>query len=177
MRSRGRAWLCLLVLLAVAGCDSTPGPTITAEEARRRGNQLIQETLAVVPTELRFTEEELPEFERESGSGCTRPLEGSGFTGQVQIYVRYLADRTWPPSTPLPEVARQFVAAVAGFWQERGYEVSSSPGGDETEAVLDDDFALRAWYDTRPGEQPRAVYLSAQSPCVWPDGTPDPDGG
>jgi hypothetical protein len=173
-RLPARLFLAVVLMLA-AGCDRTPGPTITAEQARQRAGQLIEETLAVVATEMRFAEEELPDFESESASSCTRPMEGSGFTGQVQVYVRYRADRAWPAGTPTPTVAQRFLDQTAAFWQDRQWEVSTPEDRAEVTAGMDDDFLLRAWYDDGLGLQDPGVYLSALSPCIWPSGTPEPD--
>ncbi|ROT34015.1 hypothetical protein [Micromonospora sp. HM5-17] len=166
----GRGWrnvlLAVVAGLALTGCQEERGmqPTITAEQAAQRVEELLQEAYGQLPpgAELEtFDEGPLP---------CDDPTDG-GPAGRVYYEKRYqvIFPAGWPADQALPRLAE--------YWGQRGYrtidDLRDHPDPRLVVERPDDGFrAIISVWNRDSGAID--IYLTGSSPCVWEHGTPDP---
>ncbi|MEU4422869.1 hypothetical protein AB0F81_19750 [Actinoplanes sp. NPDC024001] len=155
-------------VLATAACtgeDKTVQPTQTKAQAAQRVEELIQEAFAQLPAgatlKVNIDVDSAP---------CDDPTDG-GPAGRVFAEKRYLivppAGGGWPADRAIP--------TLAAFWEQKGYRLHTD-GRTEPEprySVETPDgyyVTLNSW---DRGDH-LDVSLSSDSPCVWENGTPDP---
>ncbi|MEE6261060.1 hypothetical protein [Plantactinospora sonchi] len=170
-RQPGRAVLLLAVVATVGLTGSSCGegadarPTITTDQAAQRVEQLLRETYGQLPpgAELRPHGDlgTLP---------CDDPTDG-GPAGRVFVEQQYEV------TSPLDWPADQALPGLAEHWQRQGYRVidDQRDRSDPRLAVEHPEDGFRVSvnvYHRAPGSLD--VYLIGSSPCVWPQGTPDP---
>ena len=146
--------------LTIAGCTGKDKPvpsTVTAAQAGRRADEVVREAFAQLPT------------------GATLKLNDGKDTmscddGRVFAERRYLVvpgAASWP--------ADQAVPKLVAFWQQRGYRTHEDSRTKPTPRFVaetpDGYYAIVEAFDRGSTVD---VYLSSSSPCVWENGTPDP---
>jgi hypothetical protein len=149
--------LVISLALAVAGCG-TPSKTMTGSEAIRRLDNDLSAALKAAPSDIpliRVT------AEATSGSGCTKPLQGSGFTGQVKADVAYEAKDV------RPEAAQPYLDAIERLWKRKGRTYRT-----EKDHVVVYFGGSNLFATHRP--EARMMTVGGNSPCVWVNGTPGP---
>lgn len=168
IRRLGHALAAITTMLAVAACtgeDKSLQPTATKEQAAQRTEELVQEAFAQLPSgatlKLHNSSDESP---------CDDPTDG-GPAGRVFAERRYLvvppAGGSWP--------ADQAIPALVTFWQQKGYRVHDDRRtGSYPRYVVETADGYSANISTFDRGDHVDVTLSSSSPCVWPNGTPDP---
>ncbi|MFF5212736.1 hypothetical protein [Streptosporangium sp. NPDC000396] len=160
------AVMIVAVALLVAGCtggEAVNEPTMTEAQALARVEQLIKETAAVIKPKPRL------DLYRPSlnPNSCLDPTDGGSEDRVVMNRSYYLRDI---PQDQVAEVARQ----VKQYWEQQGHYVQgTSPNGlNISGRSRPDDFLL----SLAPTEDDHGIVLglAATSPCVWPNGTPEP---
>lgn len=167
-RRLGYALAAMATILAVSACtgqDRSLQPTVTKEQAAQRTEQLVQEAFAQLPAgatlKLNNSSDESP---------CDDASDG-GPAGRVFVERRYLVvpppGGTWPVDQALP--------TLVSFWEKKGYKVyddrrtSSYP-----KYVVETPDGYSANITTWDRGDHSDITLSSSSPCVWPNGTPQP---
>ncbi|GIF29837.1 hypothetical protein Aut01nite_28230 [Actinoplanes utahensis] len=155
-----------LLLLAACGKGSgTVQPTETTAQAVQRVEELVEEAFARIPAgaTLQFNDgtDRMP---------CDDPTD-NGPKGRIFVEKRYKvvpsAAGAWP--------ADQAIPALVAFWAERGYRLHDD-GRDRRDpkyvVETPDGYMVivKGWnrgdhYD---------YTLTGSSPCIWANGTPDP---
>lgn len=137
-------------------------PTITRQQAIDRVEQLIQQTVAQLPPDAR-----LDPLGRSSGSPCDDPTDG-GPKGRVFVESTY-----WVKDLPR-ENYPQYLDTVERYWADRGYRLirDTMHGPIDRSIVYSDAEGFRIVLETN--DDGKAISVSSQSPCVWPNGAPDP---
>jgi hypothetical protein len=140
-------------------------PTITAEQATQRVEELLQETYQQLPPGA-----EMKLFGGPRNLPCDDPSD-SGPAGRVFVEKRY--EVVFPPNWP----ADQALPKLADYWQQRDYRIVSDLRGESDPKLAverpGDGFRVNiAVWNRAPGSMD--IYLTGSSPCVWEDGTPDP---
>lgn len=168
---RGTRWVSIIAILAAAamlsGCADIlrigPGMqnTITAQEAVRKVADYGMTTAAAFPASAWL--------ERQSGDviNCGFPTD-HGPLGRVTAGVSY-----WVRGLPQSEVPQQYDAFVQ--WLSRNDFVilfnDRSPTYGAFISGQSREDAFRVAFSHVPGVDPT---VSVDSPCVWPNGTPEP---
>ncbi|GAA3104361.1 hypothetical protein GCM10017600_68420 [Streptosporangium carneum] len=136
-------------------------PTMTQPQALERVEQLIKETVDMMTPKPRL---ELYRPSVNVGS-CLDPTDGGSENRVVINRSYYLHDI---PKEKLGEVAGQ----VRRYWEQKGYHIEgvSQDGLGVAGRSRPDDFLLSL---SAIGEGD-FLGLGATSPCVWPNGTPEP---
>ena len=153
----------LIVLAAffVASCGTEPGmsTTITVEQAEHRVEEYFRQALAVLPAQAR------PEVGLIQAAECGDPTD-NGPQGRKIASVDYQIHDLPPDEYP------QYVADLERWWRAHDFVILD----DErpvTQSIWvenkNDGFRMRV-QDNDLGE----LFLIATSPCVWPNGTPEP---
>lgn len=152
---------------AVAGCQEEPGmqPTITAEQAAQRVEELLQETYGQLPPGAR-----LELFGVAGTLPCDDPTDG-GPAGRVFYEKRY--EVVFPPDWP----ADRALPTLADYWRHRDYRVVNDLR-DRSDPRLsvehpEDGFRVTVAVWNRDSGAVD-IYLTGGSPCVWEHGSPDP---
>lgn len=160
LRRTAAALVAAATALTIAGCtgeDKTVPSTVTAAQAGQRADQVVQEAFAQLP------------------AGATLKLNDGRDTmscddGRVFAERRYLVV---PGAAPWP--ADQAVPKLVAFWQQRGYRTHEDSRTKPTPRFVaetpDGYYAIVEAFDRGSTVD---VYLSSSSPCVWENGTPDP---
>lgn len=152
---------------AITGCgngrDVGMQPTITGREAIARVETLIEQAVAQLPADAR-----LEASRREDDFGCSDPDDG-GPLGRIFVERDY-----WIRDLPTPY--DPYFETLEEYWIDRGYRKARFNKRDKwwTMVYEDDDGFYIALRTTGSGEQ---LYIRSQSPCVWPNGTPEPEDG
>ena len=165
MRSRLVVMAVVAVVLLV-GCSEEKGmqPTITGAQALARAERLAAQSLAALPAGATFKR-------GVNGSiPCDSPTD-NGPEGRVFAETRYEVD--YPPGWP----AKDAQATLTAYWSAQRYKIK----------VAADDALLTQIIATDPDgyQVALSVYhrdggrvgleVIADSPCVWENGTPDPE--
>ena len=161
-----RLALVLTVAALVTGCGpGTPKRTITANEAVRKMDGFLQETMRAVPTRLEFADRRV---DTEYTGSCTKGLGlSNNFTGQIKPDLEYAA-RISPSDAD--EVDRYIEAAVAAYWSGKSAEVDKSDPDILAIHPYRDDYRLTV------ARYPAQVNLGGVlDDCIWKYGTPQPD--
>ncbi|BCY07160.1 hypothetical protein L3i22_022480 [Actinoplanes sp. L3-i22] len=156
-----------MTVTACGGSGETSGPTVTKAQAAQRVDELLREAFTQLPAGA-----SLKVDYRSDGSACDDPAD-NGPAGQV-----FAESRSWivpPGNGSWP--ADQAVPVLVAFWQRKGYKLHADRRSDSR-------------YPTYVVETPDSYYvsidgwdrtdhldytLSGSSPCVWENGTPDPE--
>lgn len=135
--------------------------TMTQAQALSRVEQLIKETANVITPKPRL------DLDRPSlnVNGCLDPTDGGSEDRVVISRSYYLRD---VPRDQVEEVAKQ----VKQYWEEQGHYIVgvSINGLDISGRSKPDDFLL----SLAPTGNNDVLNLGVTSPCVWPNGTPEP---
>jgi hypothetical protein len=169
MRRRTPAALLLAVCLTFAGCtgkDSGVQPTDTQATAVERVEKLTQDAAAQLPTGTT-----LKNNYRSNDGACDDPTD-NGPAGR--IFVEHRNTLVAPDNNGVWKTD-QVIPPLAAYWQQQGFRVKndqrSQPDPRYTVENADGYFATVQGYD-------RGSYydftLTVGSPCIWPNGTPDP---
>jgi|HigsolmetaAR206D_1030411.scaffolds.fasta_scaffold00681_2 hypothetical protein len=153
--------------LALTGCQEERGmqPTMTAEQAAQRVEELLQEAYGQLPPGAR-----LEAFGPAGTLPCDDPTDG-GPAGRVFYEKRY--EVTFPAGWP----ADQALPRLAEYWGRRGYRVVDDMRDARDPRLVvehpEDGFRINiAVWNRDSGDVD--IYLTGGSPCVWEHGTPDP---
>ncbi|MEU7984495.1 hypothetical protein AB0B56_06475 [Streptosporangium canum] len=161
--SRLIAMIIAIAILATGctGGEAVNGPTMTQAEALVRVEQLIKETVAVIRPRPRL------DLYRPSlnVNSCLDPTDGGSEDRIVIGRSYYLRDI---PRYQVAEVARQ----VKQYWEQQGYYIEgvSANGLNIAGHSQPDDFLISL---ASTGNND-VLNLGVTSPCVWPNGTPEP---
>ncbi|MPZ85687.1 MAG: hypothetical protein GEV28_37035 [Actinophytocola sp.] len=160
-RSAWSALLSLTVLL-VASCGTEPGmhTTITVEQAEQRVEEYFRHALAVLPAQAR------PEISLIHTVECDDPTD-NGPKGRKIASVNYQIHNL--PRDEYPE----YVADLEHWWLDHNFRVLDDERPTYESIWVennDDGFRMRIQANDVGG-----LYLIATSPCVWQNGTPEPE--
>lgn len=155
-----------LTLIGCTGKESSVQPTETQAVAIERVEQLIRDATAQLPTGATLTNNY-----RSNEAGCDDPTD-NGPAGRIFVEHRYAvvsADNygRWRSDLVIPP--------LAAYWEKQGFRVKNDmrAKSDPRYTVEDPDgyFATVQGYD-RGGSYD--FTLTVGSPCIWPNGTPNP---
>ncbi|MGH3729810.1 MAG: hypothetical protein ACRDTU_13840 [Micromonosporaceae bacterium] len=155
----------LLTAVAVTGCgqekDPRMQPTITKQEAIDRVETLIEQAVAQLPDAAR-----LESSRKEDAFPCDDHADGVP-EGRAFVERDY-----WIRNLPKPY--EPYFDTLEEYWTDRGYpQIRFDKRGLWWTMVHDPkDGFLISLKTTGDGEQ---LYIRSQSPCVWPNGTPEPE--
>lgn len=157
-----RIALLLPGILLVASCEMglEVQATITVREAEHRVEDYFRKALAVLPAQAR------PEVGLIHTVACDDPTD-NGPTGRKIASVDY--DINGLPQSEYPE----YVDRLERWWRGHGFRVLDDERPSyETIWVENnnDGFRMRILANKVGG-----LYRGATSPCVWPNGTPEPE--
>ncbi|WP_433794998.1 hypothetical protein [Actinoplanes sp. CA-252034] len=140
-------------------------PTETKDQAAERVEALVREAFTQVPTGATL------KFSDGSDIGSCDDAESGAPRGRIFAERRYNlipdAAGSWP--------AEQTIPALVAFWEQQGYRVHDDRRSERPPRFVvrtPDDYSVvvDAW--DRDGYYD--YTLSASSPCIWENGTPDP---
>jgi hypothetical protein len=175
-RTNIRHRLALIALLATltTGCGSgsqkgnpvttQPGmkPTITITEANKRSQDYLdQATNAVFPPPITKT----PGTPEERGE-CTDP-DDHGPTNRLQASREYQLAGITPADVP------RYFDALRQWWQSHGFTQAFDKGTGGGR-LLDGESPSDGFRMSLQSNDVGGLYLTVASPCVWPNGTPEP---
>jgi hypothetical protein len=149
------------VALLTTACGSPPRKTVTGPEAITRLDGYLADAVAAVPEPARITR---TKAEAADGSGCSKSSFADNPSGQV------VATVTYETSQLTPEVATQYLDALARLWEKKWGPVDRVPDHVGVQAGQDN-YTLYGNY--WPGTH--SISVSANSGCIWVNGTPGPD--
>jgi hypothetical protein len=165
MKASVRRWVPLSAMAVIAvGCGPSKH-TITADDALRRMDGYVQETIRSVPTSLRFSDRKAETWYT---GGCTRGIIGDDFTGQIQPTLTYTAKT---PTTGDSEV-RAFFTDVAAYWKSKSASVESEHPDLLTVQPYKNGYRL--FVDYYP-ESHKVELGGVLKDCIWRNGTAQPD--
>ncbi|GGL12903.1 hypothetical protein [Mangrovihabitans endophyticus] len=155
----------VLATFALASCSTEDKvqPTDTRAEAKARVEQLARAAFAALPDGA--------SLQHSDGVPCDDPTD-NGPAGRIFVEHRY---NLVPPTTGQTWPADQVISTLVRYWQQPHYRVHDdgrtrpdpkyvveTPDG---YAVIVRAFARGDHLD---------FTLSSSSPCIWPNGTPNP---
>jgi hypothetical protein len=139
-------------------------PTITLDEANRKVDDYIQQGLAQLPPQA-----ELEELTRSEEFPCDDPTDG-GPGGRKSASRNY---EVVGLSSEEDEISAYF-ETLRSWWQASNFEFlrDDTTGNHRSlDAINRDDSFTMTFVANDEGY----LFLMASSPCVWPEGTPDPE--
>lgn len=152
----------LVVLVSLSACSWGMGmdPTLNTQQATDRVQQHIDDAVAVI--------EPTPRLEPESflDMPCDPPSD-NGPLGRIVVSRGY-----WLRDIP-PERNAEVFAAVERRWVDNGWVVLADDT-DSQDAFLSVENRADAFRMSLSSSVDGQLSLGATSPCIWPDGTPDP---
>jgi hypothetical protein len=153
----------VLAALVLTACGTNPGGamsnTITAHDAEQRVEDYIQQTITVLPPQRRLTNPFTSTY------ACDDPTD-NGPKGRVIATVDYQIDGL------SPDQYDHYLDALKKWWVGHDFRVLQDARPKAAHVWVEnnkDGFRMAAQTNDR-GE----MYLTATSPCVWPNGTPQP---
>ncbi|GIG86625.1 hypothetical protein [Plantactinospora endophytica] len=159
------AFLVTGVATSACGGDDDVQPTVTAVQAAQRVEEILRETHSQLPPGA-----ELKPFGNSGTLPCDDPTDG-GPAGRVFVEQQYevVFPGNWPADQALPKLAE--------YWQQQDYKIVNDlrDRSDPRLSVEDPADGYRVSitvYNRAPGSVD--IYLIGSSPCVWQNGTPDP---
>jgi hypothetical protein len=162
-----RAWVAIgiavvgmgLVVSCGNGDEIEMRNTITEEQAMQRAEEYVRQSMAALPAEAR-----LEPLSATSSSSCDDPSD-NGPRGRVTVGNIYWVRGLLPESNP------QYFDAMVRWWTDHDFGILTDKRSQGYVWVENkrDGFRM-ALGDNPKGE----LHLGADSPCVWPNGTPDP---
>ena len=157
-----------VLAVALASCTSANNPkagmknTITQQEANERAERYTRDAVSALLPAPQL--EVLSHFE---DSPCVDPTD-HGPKGRV------IASRSyWLNDIPIDRQA-EYVDALVEWWSKHDFAVLTDGRPNETYVLVEnrrDGFRMSV-QQTVVG--PKRLSLGATSPCVWPNGTPEP---
>lgn len=160
-----RAWiagLAVIGLMILAGCGNGNDvkPTMTEEQAKQRAEDYVRQTLSALPPDAR-----LEVLSATSSLACDDPTD-SGPRGRVTVGNTY-----WVRGLPR-EGHAAFFDAILTWWKQHDFTVlvDRRPQVNLIRVEHKQD-GFRVTFDENPAGE---LKLGADSPCVWPKGTPEP---
>lgn len=165
-------WLALVVIVAVTaglgGCtfgkDNTGmQPTVTSREAADRVERLVKAAASQLPPEVR-----LEDPYRTESLPCDAPDDG-GPEGRVIVESDYAVE-----GLAVSENRPAYFSTVQRFWEDQGYRILRfDKRGQMWEMVYEDQdgYVLNLATSANGAH----MHIGAQSPCIWPNGTPEPE--
>lgn len=136
-------------------------PTITEQQATQRVDDYVRQAMTALPPEAR-----LEVLSATSSSSCDDPTD-NGPRGRVSVGNIY-----WVRDLP-KESNHQYFDAVTKWWTDHNFGILDNirdPDSNYVWAENKTDGFRMSFSDNPKGE----LTLSANSPCVWPNGTPEP---
>jgi hypothetical protein len=154
--------LALLVALPIASCGTESGMqrTMTVEQAEERVEHYFRQTLSVLPAQAR------PEAGLIHTVDCDDPTD-NGPKGRKIASADYQIHDL--PAAEYPK----YVADLERWWRDHNFRILDDERPTYQSISVennDDGFRIRI-QDNDLGE----LYITATSPCVWPNGTPEPE--
>ncbi len=149
-------------MLAVGACDGGGDgmkPTITIDEANAKVDDYISRAVKALPAEAKL---EL-NFQERSGE-CTDPTDGGPKN-------RVVANRSYRVLGLRPEAFPSYFEALRSWWQANNFKVLDDKPLNEFLWVENADDGFQMTLKSNPSG---GIFLLAGSPCVWPNGTPEP---
>lgn len=153
----------VLAALVLTACGSYPGGampnTITAHDAEQRVEDYIQQAITVLPPQRRLTNPFKDTY------ACDDPTD-NGPKGRVIATVDYQIDGLSPGQYD------HYLDALKKWWLGHDFRVLEDARPKVPYVWVEnnkDGFRMAA--KTNDGGE---MYLTATSPCVWPNGTPQP---
>lgn len=157
------------LLMTLSGCslwkdDVSEQPTITQAEAEKRVEALIQATADQITPKPRLERLIQPDTDLHR---CIDPADG-GSEDRIVVSREYWLREI--PEKQNADVARQ----VKSYWEAQGHRITEASGLERNQPDVlgrtrPDDFLIGIEWSTDG-----ALRLGATSPCIWPDGTPEP---
>lgn len=135
-------------------------PTETLAQAAERVEELLQEAIAQLPSDV--TIDRRPPLD-----GIPCDLSDGPVFSERKAGVVPPVSGTWSATDVLP--------ILSEFWQQKGYRVTTDDNSRNRHRYFvrtDDEYKVYVQTYDRGGHYD--VYLSASSPCVWEFGTPRP---
>jgi hypothetical protein len=134
-------------------------PTITIAEANARVDDYIARAVKALPAEatLKLTLQELR-------GDCSDPTDNGPKN-------RVVANRSYQVLGLDPQKIPSYFSMLRTWWQANGFRVLDDKPANEFLWVENnaDSFQMTLKANAKGG-----IFLLAGSPCVWPNGTPDP---
>jgi len=161
-----RTWTVAALLvgaLTVTACGADSGagmqPTITIAEANTRVDDYIARAIKALPSQatLKLTLQELH-------GDCSDPTDNGPKN-------RVVANRSYQVLGLDPQEIPSYFGMLRAWWQANGFRVLDDKPANEFLWVENnaDSFQMTLKANAKGG-----IFLLAGSPCVWPNGTPEP---
>lgn len=152
----------LVALVLLSGCSRGVGmePTLNEQQATDRVQLHIEDTVAVI--------EPTPRLERESflDMPCDLPSD-NGPLGRIVVSRGY-----WLRDIPVERNPEVF-EAVERYWVNNGWVVLTDETNSE-DAFLSVENRQDAFRMSLSSSIDGQLSIGASSPCIWPNGTPEP---
>jgi hypothetical protein len=136
-------------------------PTMTRQQAIDRVEALIDQAVAQLPDKARSEVSD-----KTDSLPCDAPDDG-GPEGRVIIEYDY-----WIRELPTPY--EPYFDMLERYWLDRDYRQVRFDKRDGWWTMVHEDREGFFVYLSTTGDG-KQLYLGSQSPCVWPDGTPEPE--
>jgi hypothetical protein len=158
----------MTIMLAMAGCtgeDKAMQPTETKTQAVQRVESLLKDALAQLPADVTTTTnlnvDAVP---------CDAPTDG-GPEGRIFAERREIiiapTNGSWSVTEVLP--------TLAAHWQKAGYKVITDERTTELPRLnVETTDGYRVGVDSWDRGDHYDVTVSSNSPCIWENGTPNP---
>ncbi|SFQ43329.1 hypothetical protein SAMN05421810_107144 [Amycolatopsis arida] len=140
--------------------NDQPETTVTVQQATERVKQYARELKGALPVDAVLEERTV------SQGNCEDP-SGGGFGKRVQAWADY-----WVRGLD-PAQYNAYFDAMKSWLSSHGWRVGADrrPGDMFLNAVHEgDEFTMSLAANDKGG-----LALATSSPCVWPDGTPEPE--
>ncbi|WP_436532088.1 hypothetical protein [Actinoplanes sp. HUAS TT8] len=154
-----------LTMTACEGKGKELQPTATKDQAVQRVEELIQESFTQLPAGAT-----LKINENVDAAPCDDPTDG-GPAGRIFAEKRYFivppAAGSWDQKNVIP--------TLVTFWQQKGYTTHTDDrNGAEPRFTVQTSDGYRISVDSWDRSDHVDISLGSTSPCVWENGTPDP---
>lgn len=163
-QATGRSFvIALVVMTALSACGESSGSkmedTITLEEASRRVDKYLEQAQQVLPTEAEFQRSY-----REKAGPCSAS-SGDGTEGRKLTTTEYQVLGLNRANIP------EYFSKLRSWWEQHDYRVLQNEPKNEYLWVEHNPDGFRLALEANAEGE---LYLGATSPCVWPNGTPEP---
>ncbi|GAB3487822.1 hypothetical protein [Amycolatopsis cihanbeyliensis] len=156
------AALCMITLNACGESDTPSGeplePTINIQEANRLVDDYMERGRRAISPDARLTDD----FRKDS-MACDDPTD-RGPKGRV--FATRDAEVAGIPNAS----TRENFTALRTWWKENSFRVTTDNGQAIYGEHTDNGFRM-----SLESNDEGKIYLGVSSPCVWPDGTPEPE--
>ncbi|WP_275290725.1 hypothetical protein [Amycolatopsis sp. La24] len=151
------------VLIAMTACGGAPmQPTLTSEQAKQAAADAVHAAASIsFPAGYKLTEIVFP------AESCTDSSDKE--TGQVRVGVTYWVDG--------PDRAQNssYYEKLKKWWTDNGWTIETDTWqGDQFANAHNGDGYVMSLTGTVTGTVLGRLSIGASSPCVWPNGTPEP---